>query len=272
MIKIMPKVIMLLELFADGKEFSVKEVIAHTGLNQSNVSHLLKSLCEENMLGRIEYGKYRRGKRLIRLCLGNNPWQKLLSKAERCADNLMTWLNELAVIGMRDQDRRLTIVKRQPLKNLQVDLVSARTYPANWYETANGRVLLANADKEIIRKIVTRCGLPERKVWREAASLPKLERELARIRERGYVAMDVDEVIRALGVPVRDASGEPLMSLATAFPVFSCRKKEDEIIRYMQNLASTLEEELRIGGIRIMELKQGTTIENVYNITEGDCL
>lgn len=114
MIKIMPKVIMLLELFADGKEFSVKEVIAHTGLNQSNVSHLLKSLCEENMLERIEYGKYRRGGRLIRLCLGNNPWQELLSKAERCADNLMTWLDELAVIGLRDQDRRLTIVKRRP--------------------------------------------------------------------------------------------------------------------------------------------------------------
>lgn len=272
MIKIMPKVIMLLELFADGKEFSVKEVIAHTGLNQSNVSHLLKSLCEEKVLERIEYGKYRRGERLIRLCTGNNPWQELLSKAERCAENLMAWLNELTVIGMRDQDRRLTIIKRRPVKKLQVDLDSARTYPANWYETANGRILLAYAPKETIRKIVMRCGLPERKVWREATSLPKLKQELARIREQGFVAMDVDNVIRALGVPVRDASGEFLMSLSTAYPVFSCRKKEDEIIRYMQNLASTLEEELRIRGIRIMELKQ-ETIENACNIkTKGEYL
>lgn len=255
MIKIMPKVIMLLELFADGKELSVKEVIAHTGLNQSNVAHLLKSLCEENMLERIEYGKYRRGGRLIRLCLGNNPWQELLSRAERCADSVMNWLNELAVVGMRDQDRRLTIVKRRPVKNLQVEQ-EGRSYPANWYETVTGRILLAYAPKEILRKIAARCGLPERKVWREAVTLPKLEMELARIRKQGFVAMDVDELIRAIGVPVRDASGEYLMSLSTAYPVFSCRKNEDEIIRYMQDCASVLEEELRIGGIRIIDLKQ----------------
>lgn len=255
MIKIMPKVIMLLELFADGKEFSVKEVIAHTGLNPANVAHLLKSLCEENMLERIEYGKYQRGGRLIRLCLGNNPWRELLSRAERCADNLMLWLNELAVVGMRDQDRRLTIVKRRPVKKLQVEQ-EGRSYPANWYETATGRILLAYAPKETHRKIVARCGLPGREAWREAMTLPKLEKELERIRKQGFVAMDVDELIRAIGIPVRDASGEYLMSLSTAYPVFSCRKDEDEIIRYMQDRASVLEEELRIGGIRIADLKQ----------------
>ena len=256
MIKIMPKVIMLLELFAAGKEFSVKEVIAHTGLNQSSVSHLLKSLCEENMLERIRYGKYRRGARLIQLCIGHNPWQELISKAERCADNLMTWLNELAVIGMRDHDRRLTIVKRWPLKSLQVDQDSARIYPANWYETANGRILLAYAPSDIVRQVVRQYGLPERNIWREAATLPKLEKELERIRKQGFTAMDVDELVRALGVPIRDASSEFTMSLSTAYPVFSCRKKEEEIIRYMQERASILEEELRIGGIRIIDLKQ----------------
>ena len=258
MIKIMPKVIVLLELFAGGDEFSFREVIEKTGLTRSNVSHLLKSLCEEKILERVEYGKYRRSERLIRLCTGSNPWQELLSRAERCAENLMTWLNELAVVGLRDQDRRLTIVKRRPVRNLQVDQDSARTYPADWYGTANGRVLLAFAPKETLRKIVLQCGLPERKVWREAVSLPKLERELERIRKQGYVSLDADELVHALGVPVRDASGEYLMSLATAYPVFSCRKDEAEIIRYMQDLTATLEEELRIAGIRIIDLKRKT--------------
>ena len=255
MIKIMPKIITLLELFASGEKFSFKEISSRTGLTRSNVSHLLTSLCEENILERVEYGKYRRGERLTRLCMSSNPWQELFSRAERCADNLMLWLNELAVVGMRDQDRRLTIVKRRPVKNLQVEQ-EGRSYPANWYETATGRILLAYVPKEILRKIAARCGLPERKVWREAVTLPKLEMELARIRKQGFVAMDVDELIRAIGVPVRDASGEYLMSLSTAYPVFSCRKNEDEIIRYMQDCASVLEEELRIGGIRIIDLKQ----------------
>lgn len=270
MIKIMPKVIVLLELFAGGEELSVKEVIRRSGLNQSNVSHLLKSLCEENMLEHTGYGKYRRAERLVRLCTGGNPWQELLSKAERCADNLISWLNELAVVGMRDCDRRLTIVKRRPLKSLQVDMGPARTYPANWYETASGRVLLAYAPGETVRKIVARCGLPERKVWREACSLPKLAAELARIREQGFVSMDVDELIRALGVPVRDASGEILLSLSTAYPVFSCRRKEEEIIRYMRELVSTLEEELRIGGMRIIELKKKTFETDCNKIKTGE--
>ena len=270
MIKIMPKVIVLLELFADGEELSVKEVIRRSGLNQSNVSHLLKSLCEEKILERVGYGKYRRAERLVRLCTGGNPWQELLSKAERCADNLMSWLDELVVVGMRDRDRRLTLVKRRPIKNLQVEMGPSRTYPANWYETASGRILLAHAPEETVRRIVTRCGLPERKVWREATSLPKLEAELARIRKQGFAAIDVDELIHVLGVPVRDASGEFLLSLSAAYPVFSCRKKEEEIIRHMQELASTLEEELRIGGIRIVELKKRTFEADCDNTKSGE--
>ena len=270
MLKIVPKVILLLELFADGEELTVKEAVRHSGLNPSNVSHLLKSLCEEHMLERVGYGKYRRSERLVRMCTGGNPWQELLSKAERCADNLMSWLNELAVVGMRDCERRLTIVKRRPVRNLQVDMGPARTYPANWYETVSGRVLLAYAPEETVRKIVAQCGLPERKVWRAAGSLPKLEAELARIREQGSAAMNPDELIRALGVPVRDASGEILLSLSTAYPVFSCLRKEEEIIRYMRELASTLEEELRIGGIRIIELKKKTFETDFNTIKPGE--
>lgn len=270
MLKIVPKVILLLELFADGEELTVKEAVRRSGLNPSNVSHLLKSLCEEHMLERVAYGKYRRAGRLIRLCTGGNPWQELLSKAERCADNLMSWLNELAVVGMRDGERRLTIVKRRPVRNLQVDMGPARTYPANWYETASGRVLLAYAPKETVRRIVASCGLPERKVWRKAGSLPKLEAELARIRDQGFEAMNADELIRAVGVPVRDASGEILLSLSTAYPIFSCRKKEEEIILHMQELASTLEEELRIGGMRIIELKKKTFETDCNKIKTGE--
>ena len=86
---------------------------------------------------------------------------------------------------------------------------------------------------------------------------PQLEKELAAIRKQGYAAMDVDELIRALGVPVRDAGGEPVMSLATAYPVFICRKSETEILTRMEELAAELEEELKIGDIRIADLKNG---------------
>ena len=262
MIKIMPKIITLLELFASGGEYSFSEITAKTGLTRSNVSHLLQALCEEQMLEKVQYGKYRRGSRLTRLGLSVNPWKELIDKAGRCADNLMLWLNELAVVGLRDQEKRLTLVKRKPVKALQVEQENGKLYPADWYSTANGRVLLAFAPPAAVRRIVRRCGLPARQVWREAATLPKLERELAAIRKQGYAAMEVDELIRALGVPVRDAGGETVMSLATAYPVFTCRKSETEILSRMKEMASVLEEELKIGNIRIADLKSSPVQKN----------
>ena len=256
MIKIMPKIITLLELFASGGEYSFSEIAGKTGLTRSNVSHLLQSLCEEQMVERVQYGKYRRGLRLARLGQEINPWQDLTDKASRCAENLMLWLNELAVVGMRDHAKRLTLVKRRPVKSLQVEQENGKLYPADWYSTANGRILLAYAPDGIVHQIVRQCGLPDRKVWREASTLPKLEQELSGIRKRGYAALDADELIRAMGVPVRDAGGESVLSLATAYPVFTCRKSETEILGRMKEMASVLEEELKIGNIRIVELKK----------------
>ena len=255
-VKMMGKVITLLELFASGEVYSFSEVAVRTGLTRSNASHLLSSLCGENVLEKTGYGRYRRGERLTRLCMSSNPWEALIEKASRCADNLVQWMNELAVVGMRDEDRRLTLVKRRPEKNLQVEPEGGKSYPADWYGTANGRILLAYAPGEILRRVVRRCGLPDRKIWRGAETLPKLERELEQIRGQGYVAVRVDEVIRAVGVPVRDASGEAVLSLSTAFPVFCCRREDREIVDRMRSLASVLEEELAVGGIRVADLKQ----------------
>ena len=140
MIKIMPKIIVLPELFASGGEYSFSEITAKTGLTRSNVSHLLQVLCEEQMLEKVQYGNYRRGRRLTRRDQNVSPWK---------------------------------------------------------------------------------------------------------------------ELIHALGVPVRDAGGEAVMSLATAYPVFTCRKSETGILNRMKELASELEGELKIGDIRIVELKSG---------------
>ena len=176
MIKIIPKIIMLLEMFRSGDEISFAEVLKRSGLTKSNISHLLTSLCENGILVKTGYGSYRRGERLVILCGGDNLWTELNRMAERCADNIMAEFNELTVVGVRFQGRRLTIVKRKPVKNIQVELGNERHYQADWYGTANGRILLAFAPEETIREVVRHCGLPPRKIWAEAVSMPKLLR------------------------------------------------------------------------------------------------
>ena len=181
MIKVLPKILALLELFRFGDEITFAEVQRRTGLTKSNVSHLLSALCECDMLVRSRHGSYRRGERLVRLCGGDNIWQELKIMGDRYAGNIVGWFNELTVVGIRFQGRWFSLVKRKPVKNLQLEHGSERYYPATWYETASGRVLLAYAPEGVLVDTVRHFGLPPQDVWREAGSLPKLKAELDRI-------------------------------------------------------------------------------------------
>ena len=65
--KVVHKILQLLELFADGKEYSFTAVIEMTGLSRSNASHLLSALVEEGVLSRSGRGIYRRSEGMFRL-------------------------------------------------------------------------------------------------------------------------------------------------------------------------------------------------------------
>ena len=253
MIKIIPKIITLLEIFATGNVFSFQDIQNKTNLTRSNLSHLLQALCEEQILEKVSYGHYRRGIRLTSLCMTTNPWEELLSKVSRCADNLMLWINDIAVVAMRDRNMRLTLVKKLPEQQIQLE--QKKSYLADWYNTANGRVLLAYAPENVLLQVLRRWGIPDKKEWKEVTSLPKLVKELEVIRNQGFAKLQIDESLCALGVPIRDASGETVLSLATAFSKTSCKKTDAEIIQHMQHLASVLEEELKISDLRVVDLK-----------------
>ena len=253
MIKIVPKIILLMEIFASGEEYSFSEITEKVRLSKSNVSHLLKSLCECDILEKSGYGKYRRGYRFSKLCSVYNPSHRLMSIAERCANNLVGLLNELAVISLRSNEQRLTVVKLRPEKNIQVD--HERHYLADWYSTASGRILLAHAPEDIVKQVLKRYGVPSRQAWREAITLPKMKRELAVIKEQGFSTIDVDDEIRAIGVPVRDASGEFLLSISTAFATFKRLKSDEEIIEQLRFLASSMEQEICLNNICVKDLK-----------------
>lgn len=270
MIKIVPKIILLMEIFVSGEEYSFGEIAEKTQLSKSNVSHLLKSLCECEILEKSGYGKYRRGCRFSRLCSVYNPCHRLMSIAERCADNLVGMLNELAVISLRNNEQRITLVKLRPAKNLQVE--HERRYQADWYSTASGRILLAYAPEDIVKQVLKRYGVPSRQAWREAVTLPRMKQELSVIREQRFVKIDVDDEIRAIGVPVRDASGECLLCISTAFATFKYTGSDEEIIEKLHFLASTMEQEICLNNICIKDLKLNINpnIVNKFYPTKGE--
>lgn len=255
MIKVVPKIVALLELFSDGSEYGFAELVARTGYTRSNVAHLLQSLCECGAVTRTGYGAYRRGERLIRWSGGGDRRRLLNEIAGRCAGQVVGLLNELGVVALRYRGSRLTLAKCRPEKSLRIETPDAAGhYPADWFSTAGGRVLLAWAGEEEVTTVLRRCGLPERRVWPRATSLPKLSDELKRIRDAGYVSFPVDDEVRVFGVPAEDAAGERVFSVSTALPIFSPRFSEAEIVEKLTAAAESMSKELHFHGLVGAEL------------------
>ncbi|MBO5792873.1 MAG: helix-turn-helix domain-containing protein [Lentisphaeria bacterium] len=254
MIKVVPKILQLLELFADGREYTFSAVISATSLSRSNASHLLDSLVEEKILVRTARGVYRRGERLLRLS-GSDPFAGFRRIARNGALLLMDQLDELAVVAVRRGIFRTTVEKLQPPRLLQVAENPSPGYPADWYGTGNGRVLLAFAPRETVVEIVRHCGLPSGKIWKEAVTLPKLERELERIRENNFCTMTLDNEIRVAAVPVPDAEGVKAAALSTAFPLFRRHISEETLLEKLRHVSACMEKEFQSAGIRFSDLE-----------------
>lgn len=253
-VKLVPELIDLLELFCSGDEISFAEIVSCTGFSRSKAAHLLQSLCSCSVLCRVRRGYYRCGKRLFSLC---NP-QGLLSLqeiAKRCSLNVMQWVNELTVISVRHGFYRCTLVKSRPEKNLQINAYrNGNNYPADWYSTASGRILLAYSDDQIISEVVRRCGIPERSVWAEAGSLPKLKKALENIRAKSSSVFMVDELVKAIAVPVADAANEKNFAISVAFPTFSCPYDDNTILDKLFYASEIMHRELALAGIEAREL------------------
>jgi len=254
MIKVLPKIIVIMELFTDGKQHSFSQVLEHSGLPRSNVSHLLDSLCEERLLMKSKRGVYLRGERLLQFC-GQGGFSELRRIGSSCCIMARDMLDELAVVGIRQGISRITIAKIQPKRNIQVAGESDAKYPSDWYGTGNGRLLLAYTPREKLMEIVRKCELPDAHIWKKASSLPKLEKELAQIREQGFVKMTLDDDVKIFAVPIRDCAGECQVSLSTAIPLYRNTLTDKEILDKLYFCASRLEKELQSAGIHIDELQ-----------------
>jgi len=249
-----------MELFTDGEEYSFSQILEHSGLPRSTVSHLLDSLCEERLLVKSKRGVYLRGERLLQFC-GQGGFSELRRICSSCCIMARDMLDELAVVGIRQGISRITIAKIQPKRNIQVVSESDAKYPSDWYGTGNGRILLAYTPREILMEIVRKCELPDAHIWKKASSMPKLEKELAQIREQGFVKMTLANEVKILAVPVRDCAGECQVSLSAAIPLYRNPLTDKEIWEKLCYCASRLEKELQTAGIRINELQyKGTSI------------
>lgn len=207
----------ILEILGDKGECGVTEIAAELDIHKSTASRLLTSLLSRNLVEQIsDRGRYRLGMGLVRL-------------AGTVSSNLG------AVVGSRSVTRALAdqygetvnIAVLNNNKVLYVDQVAGSHIMtmSSWlgqivpiHCTATGKVLVAWLDDKT-RKATFPAKF-EKLTKRTITNAADLEKELAKVRSRGYAIADeeMDDGFTAVAAPIRDSHQDVVAALVVSGP------------------------------------------------------
>jgi len=227
----------LLSFDAEGQDVSVGEIASLLDVHKSTASRLTASLRRHGLLERTPGAdRFWLGPEVARLGLLALAGRDLLEVARAPMEALAATTGETVALAILD-GRELTTVA-------QVDTTHV-VGPRPWighstplHATSDGKILLAFGAAP----------LPEGRLValtpRTLTSRPRLRRELARIRERGWAEADgeLEEGLRGVSAPVLDPGGRCLAALSVSGPVYRFTSE-----RVTEVARACLEAAVRIG-------------------------
>jgi len=221
-VRVIGKAVAALDAFLDGSaELTSAELARRLGMSRSTVHRLLATMERHRLVDRMESGAYGLGIHLFRLgsavpvraVLGRLAEPALATLAERFA--LSTYLS------VRDGERALCIARidRGPVKTTTYQV--GETLPLHL--GAGPNVLMSELPAAELDQILERPLVPM--TPHTTVDPGAIRSRLATIRETGlaYAPDDVEVGLAAMGVPVRDRSGELVaaVSVVALTPWFS---------------------------------------------------
>ena len=208
-------------------ELGIVELSKGTGLNQSTVHRLLRTLRNLNFIDQNSNNhKYRLGLKLFEL--GSSVVNKIdiVKLAIPYMEELSKKYNEAINLAKLDKDEIVYIHKIESSTTLKLDLKLGSSHPA--YCTGLGKLLLAYLKEDELNFYLERIKL-KRYTSKTITHQEKLKQELILIRQQGY-AFDNEEYVPGvfcLAAPVRDYNNKVCAALSIAIP--SVRLKNNEI-------------------------------------------
>ena len=218
---------LLLEALADKEpELGIAELSKRTGLNQSTVHRLLRTLRNLNFVDQnSDNHKYKLDLKLFEL--GSSAVNKIdiVKLAIPYMEELSKKYNEAINLAKLDKDEIVYIHKIESSTTLKLDLKLGSRHPA--YCTGLGKVLLAYLKEDELISYLERVKL-KKFTSSSITHQEKLKQELILIRQQGY-AFDNEEYTQGvccLAVPIRDCTNKVCAALSIAIP--SIRFKDYE--------------------------------------------
>ena len=201
-----------------GLPFS--RIVEQTGIPKASAHRLLRELAELSVLSFDPQSRhYRGGLALARLGAGIVADYDLRSIARPHLEALHDETGQVATLGVRSDDRGIYVDKIEPSDfGLRLHSEVGKSFPLHC--TAMGKVLLAWADAETVRRVA---GRKLRGYTRNTITDGRaLRAELERVRSDGY-ALDREEITRGLmcvAAPVFDAERAIAGAMSCTFPSY----------------------------------------------------
>lgn len=232
------RAVTILELLAQHGTAGVTQLAASLGVHKSTASRLVSALEQRSLVEQVEdRGKYRLGVGILRLAGATTARLDLVQESRPVCRRLASATGETVNLAVLSGGAALYI-----------DQVAGATTLSsyNWvgqhvpiHATSNGKTLVSELhEPELSRALGELTAYTPSTVTDRAA----LDRDLARVRERGYAvaADELDVGLTAIAAPVRDAHGEVVASVSVSGPTF--RFTESRIGQILPDLRAAAED------------------------------
>jgi IclR family pca regulon transcriptional regulator len=196
---------------ADDPELTLSDVARRTGLTRAAARRFLLTLCDLGYV-RTDGKQFALTPRVLDLGYAFLSSLTLPEVAEPHLERLAAELRESSSVSILDGDD-IVYVGRVPTSRIMRVAINVGTrFPA--YATSMGRVLLAGLPDDARAAYLARADIRPL-TPRAIDNAGDLARELDRVREQGWALVDqeLEEGLRSIAAPVRDASGRTIAAV-----------------------------------------------------------
>jgi len=174
---------------------------------KSSASYILRTLENQGYLTRdLETGKYRVGLKVLSLGRGALTGIDVRDVALPIMRHLMEKTNLTCHLAILDGPDAVYIEKVEPHGFIKMDTWVGRRMRV--HATSVGKALVAHIPQEHLEKMLAERGM-EKRTPKTITTVPRLLKELEKVREQGYAVDDEENNIgaRCLGAPIFNQSG-----------------------------------------------------------------
>jgi DNA-binding IclR family transcriptional regulator len=235
----------VLEAFNHQADASLTGLARRTGLLKSTVFRVLHTLCELKYVERQADGRYRITGRLGQLAADWQPRRELIRLAAPLMGPLLSRFRETVNLGVLDEGEVLYVHVLESPHPFRLAAHAGMRSPA--HSTALGKCLLSTVPSKQLDAILEAHPL-EPLTPRTVRDRASLERELKRVRERGYAIDNGEdsEGARCVAAPIYEESGQVIAALSISGPASRVHPGRDrEMAKALMDVARRISGMLR---------------------------